>query len=87
MSEDVKEKKPEIPTKSSLEILSELFSTFHAEPPVIIKKEKSEDIKKHKKKKKHKHKERKHKKKDKKRKRSRSSNSSDNDSHVSKCSY
>ncbi|CAG9827060.1 unnamed protein product [Diabrotica balteata] len=75
-----KEQKPEIadlPQKSSMEILSELFSTFHAEPPVIVKKEKSEESnKKHKKKKKHKSKEKKHKKKDKKRKRSVSSSSS-----------
>lgn len=71
------EKKPELPTKSSMEILSELFSTFDAEPPVIIKKEKSEESsgKKHKKKKKHKHKEKKHKKKSKKRHHSSSSSS------------
>lgn len=63
-----KEKKPEIPVKSSMEILSELFSTFDAEPPVIVKKEKSEHKKHKKSKKKHKHK----KKKDKKRKRANS---------------
>ncbi|KAF5270378.1 hypothetical protein FQR65_LT05566 [Abscondita terminalis] len=66
------EEKPTIaqPHKSSMEILSELFSSFDAEPPVIIKKEK-DDIKKHHKKAKKKHKkEKKHKKKDKKRKRS-----------------
>ncbi|VEN39268.1 unnamed protein product [Callosobruchus maculatus] len=81
-SDSEKEKKPTIPSKSSMEILSELFSTFHAEPPLIIKKEKSDDSgKKHKKKKKHKHKDKKHKKKDKKRKRS-SSSSSDNNSEV-----
>lgn len=60
----------QIPLKSSMEILSELFSTFNAEPPVIVKKEKDE-LKKHKKtKKKHKHKDKKHKKKSKKRKHS-----------------
>ncbi|KAK5650990.1 hypothetical protein RI129_002019 [Pyrocoelia pectoralis] len=60
------------PSKSSMEILSELFSTFDAEPPIIVKKEK-EETKKHKKsKKKHKHKDKKHKKKEKKRKRSKS---------------
>ncbi|KAJ8983918.1 hypothetical protein NQ317_006722 [Molorchus minor] len=53
MSSENEEKKPDIPTKSSMEILSELFSTFHADPPLIIKKEKSEESgKKHKKKKK-----------------------------------
>lgn len=65
------EKKIEIPSKSSMEILSELFSTFDSEPPLIIKEEKLEKSigKKHKKdkKKKHKHKESKHKKKSKKR--------------------
>lgn len=70
--------KPEI-NKSSMEILSELFSTFDAEPPVIVKKEKKEkdsEAKKSKKsKKKHKHKEKKHKKKSK-RKRSSSTSSS-----------
>jgi len=42
------EKKPIIsePKKSSMQILSELFSTFDAEPPVIVKKEKSEKEKK-----------------------------------------
>lgn len=71
------EKKPDLPTKSSMEILSELFSTFDAEPPIIIKKEKSEvsSGKKHKKKKKHKHKEKKHKKKSRKRHCSNSSSS------------
>ncbi|XP_074034056.1 son RNA binding protein isoform X2 [Leptinotarsa decemlineata] len=78
MSEEIKEEKPELPIKSSMEILSELFSTFHAKPPIIIKKEKSDNNKKHKKKKKHKHKDKKHKKKDKK-KRHTSSSSSDND--------
>lgn len=63
------EKKTELPTKSSMEILSELFSTFDAEPPIIVKEEKIEEHteKKHKKKKKHKHKAKKHKKKSKKR--------------------
>lgn len=59
------EVKDEEPVKSSMEILSELFSTFDAEPPVIVKKEKSEHKKHKKDKKKHKHK----KKKEKKRKR------------------
>lgn len=75
---DIKvEKNTDLPTKSSMEILSELFSTFHAEPPLLIKKEKSEESngKKHKKKKKHKHKEKKHKKKSKKRHRTSSSSS------------
>ncbi|CAH0552524.1 unnamed protein product [Brassicogethes aeneus] len=80
------EKKPvtDEPQKSSMEILSELFSTFDAEPPLIIKKEKDEETtKKHKKgKKKHKHKEKKHKKKDKKRKRDNSSSSDDSDLDV-----
>ncbi|KAJ8919196.1 hypothetical protein NQ315_012184 [Exocentrus adspersus] len=78
MSEN-EEQKPTLPTKSSMEILSELFSTFHAEPPLIIKKEKSEDSsKKHKKsKKKHKHKDKKHKKKEKKKKKADSSSSDD----------
>lgn len=67
------------PLKSSMEILSELFSTFNADPPVIVKKEK-DDSKKHKKsKKKHKHKEKKHKKKAKKRKRLSSSSSSNSE--------
>ncbi|CAH1100438.1 unnamed protein product [Psylliodes chrysocephalus] len=71
-----KECKPNVPSKSSMEILSELFSTFHAKPPLIIKKEKSdESSKKHKKKKKHKSKDKKHKKKEKKKKRSSSSSS------------
>ncbi|GJQ81661.1 hypothetical protein Trydic_g8539 [Trypoxylus dichotomus] len=65
------------PQKSSMEILTELFESFDAEPPVIVKKEKKGDQKKHKKKKKHKHKEKKHKKKTKKHKRSQSC-SSDN---------
>ncbi|KAK4883564.1 hypothetical protein RN001_006883 [Aquatica leii] len=58
------EEKPIIqPEKSSMEILSELFGSFDAEPPIIIKKEKDETKKHHKKgKKKHK-KEKKHKKK------------------------
>ncbi|XP_022919854.2 protein Son [Onthophagus taurus] len=56
--------------KSSMEILSELFGSFDADPPVIVKKEKGEDKKHKKSKKKHKHKEKKHKKKSKKRKRS-----------------
>ncbi|CAH2011065.1 unnamed protein product [Acanthoscelides obtectus] len=79
-SDNEKEQKPSsIPSKSSMEILSELFSTFHAEPPLIIKREKSEESgKKHKKKKKHKHKDRKHKKKDKKKRRSGSSSSGGN---------
>ncbi|KRT86436.1 hypothetical protein AMK59_243 [Oryctes borbonicus] len=63
------------PQKSSMEILTELFESFDAEPPVIVKKEKSGDQKKHKKKKKHKHKEKKHKKKSKKHKRSQSCSS------------
>lgn len=81
MSSENEDKKPTIPTKSSMEILSELFSTFHAEPPLIIKKEKSEESnKKHKKsKKKHKHKDKKHKKKEKKRKKSSSSSSDDSE--------
>ncbi|XP_066999479.2 protein Son isoform X2 [Anabrus simplex] len=69
--------KPEIPTKSSTEILSELFGAFNAEPPKIpdvvvkasvvkdsgVKPEKVDPIKKSKKsKKKHKHKDKKHKK-------------------------
>ncbi|EFA12364.2 Protein SON-like Protein [Tribolium castaneum] len=64
------------PIKSSMEILSELFESFDAEPPLIIKKEKSDSpsSKKSKKsKKKHKHKDKKHKKKDKKKKRDSSS--------------
>ncbi|XP_019880643.2 protein Son isoform X2 [Aethina tumida] len=61
--------------KSSMEILSELFGTFDAEPPLIIKKEKSEKHKKSKKK--HKHKDKKHKKKDKKRKHSDAESSPD----------
>ncbi|KAL1505795.1 hypothetical protein ABEB36_005274 [Hypothenemus hampei] len=68
--------------KSSMQILSELFSTFDAEPPVIVKKEKkdrSSDGKKRNKKKK-KHKEKKHKKKGKKKKKSSNSTScSDSD--------
>ncbi|KAH1027973.1 hypothetical protein HUJ05_001386 [Dendroctonus ponderosae] len=68
--------------KSSMQILSELFSTFDAEPPVIVKKEKSHEGKKSKKsKKKRKHKEKKHKKKSKKKKRS-SNSSSNEDSEV-----
>ncbi|XP_018318501.1 protein SON isoform X2 [Agrilus planipennis] len=60
--------------KSSSEILTELFSTFDAEPPLIIKKE--EYAKKPKKnKKKHKHKDKKHKRKSRKRKRSHSDSS------------
>ncbi|XP_076252020.1 son RNA binding protein isoform X2 [Rhynchophorus ferrugineus] len=80
-------KSPDI-KKSSMEILSELFSTFDAEPPIIVKKEKkdkSEEAhrKSKKNKKKHKHKEKKHKKKSKKRKRSSSSSSlSSNRSEV-----
>lgn len=72
-----RENKPELPAKSSMEILSELFSTFDAEPPVIVKEEQMEESigKKHKKKKKHK-KDKKHKKKSKKRSHS-TSNSSD----------
>lgn len=80
---DIKaEVKPDLPTKSSMEILSELFSTFHAEPPLIIKKENSPEsvTEKHKKKKKHKHKEKKHKKKHKKKRRS--SNSSNDDTKI-----
>ncbi|XP_031334779.1 protein SON-like isoform X2 [Photinus pyralis] len=71
------EEKPKIaePSKSSMEILSELFSTFDAEPPIIVKKEKDESKKRKKSKKKHKHKDKKHKKKEKKRKRSDSSSS------------
>ncbi|KAL3276444.1 hypothetical protein HHI36_011825 [Cryptolaemus montrouzieri] len=80
MSNDEKETKPAIETKSSMEILSELFSTFHAEPPLIIKQEKSNANKKHKKKKKHKSKDKKSKKKSKKRKRSSSSSSGNNSS-------
>ncbi|XP_050307702.1 protein Son [Anthonomus grandis grandis] len=63
--------------KSSMQILSELFSTFDAEPPVIVKKEKRDktsDTTKKSKKSKKKHK--KHKKKSKKKKRSSSSSSS-----------
>lgn len=68
--------------KSSMQILSELFSTFDAEPPVIVKKEKGHESKKSKKsKKKRKHKEKKHKKKSKKKKKS-SNSSSDEDSEV-----
>ncbi|XP_030762013.1 protein SON isoform X1 [Sitophilus oryzae] len=77
---------PEI-NKSSMEILSELFSTFDAEFPVIVKEEKKdkteEGHKKSKKsKKKHKHKDKKHKKKSKKRKRSSSASSSSDSSEV-----
>lgn len=81
---DVKsEKLAELPTKSSMEILSELFSKFDAEPPIIVKEEKTEEYigKKHKKKKKHKHKAKKHKKKSKKRHCS-ISNSSDEEGKV-----
>lgn len=76
MSSDEKKPLVQSPTKSSMEILSELFSSFDAEPPLIIKKEKEEHKKHKKSKKKHKHKEKKHKKKDKKRKRHDSSSSS-----------
>lgn len=73
-----KEEMNENENKSSMEILSELFSKFDADPPVIIKKEKDESSRKHKKsKKKHKHKEKKHKKKSKKHK---VRNSSESDS-------
>lgn len=58
----IKEEKPDVPLKSSMEILSELFSTFDAEPPIIVKKEKSEHKKHKKDKKKHKHKKKKEKK-------------------------
>ncbi|CAG9865315.1 unnamed protein product [Phyllotreta striolata] len=79
IKEEENETKPCIPLKSSTEILSELFSTFHAKPPLIIKKEKleksEESSKKHKKKKKHKSKDKKHRKKEKKKKRSSSSSS------------
>ncbi|KAK9884633.1 hypothetical protein WA026_007472 [Henosepilachna vigintioctopunctata] len=75
-NESENETKPILPTKSSMEILSELFSTFHAEPPIIIKQEKVNENKKHKKKKKHKSKDKKHKRKSKRRKRSTSSSSS-----------
>ncbi|XP_065156175.1 protein Son-like isoform X3 [Atheta coriaria] len=79
---ELKDEKPQIEAKSSMQILSELFSTFDAEPPVIVKKEKDDDVKKHKKsKKKHKHKnkkDKKHKKKSKK-KRRKSDNSSSSD--------
>lgn len=73
--------------KSSMEILSELFSTFDAEPPIIVKKEKKDKSdeghrKSKKNKKKHKHKEKKHKKKSKKKKRSSSSSSLSNHSEV-----
>ncbi|XP_066142273.1 protein Son [Euwallacea fornicatus] len=69
--------------KTSSQILSELFGTFDAEPPLIIKKERKEkdtEAKKAKKsKKKHKHKEKKHKKKSKKKKHISSSSSSSTD--------
>lgn len=73
----VEEQKTAVPSvqKTSMEILSELFSSFDAEPPVIVKKEKTGEQKKHKKKKKHKNKDKKHKKKSKKRKRSHSCSS------------
>lgn len=79
--EEEKDEKPavNVPVKSSMEILSELFNSFDAEPPLIVKQEKSEQVpdkKSKKSKKKHKHKEKKHKK-DKKRKRSNSSSSSE----------
>lgn len=55
----------QLSSKSSMEILSELFSSFDAEPPIIVKKEKRDSSPKSKKtkksKKKHKHKEKKHK--------------------------
>lgn len=71
------EQKPVIsePKKSSIEILSELFGTFDAEPPLLIKKEKDESKKHKKSKKKHKHKDKKHKKKEKKKKRNESGSS------------
>ncbi|XP_018575013.1 protein SON isoform X2 [Anoplophora glabripennis] len=86
MSSENGEQKPTIPAKSSMEILSELFSTFHAEPPLIIKKEKPEESnRKHKKsKKKHKHKDKKHKKKEKKKKKSSSSSSEDSEVDLAK---
>ncbi|XP_060523478.1 protein Son isoform X2 [Cylas formicarius] len=77
IQEDVEESK-----KSSMQILSELFSTFDAEPPVIVKKEKKikgethKKIKKSKRKHKHKDKDKKHKK-NKKRKRSNSLSSNE----------
>lgn len=78
---DVKKSTVSEPKKSSMQILSELFSTFDAEPPVIVKKEKKEKTeesskKSKKSKKKHKHKDKKHKKKSKKKKRSSSRSSS-----------
>jgi hypothetical protein len=73
------EQKPVVdaPVKSSMEILSELFNSFDAEPPLIIKKEKSDSPgkKPKKSKKKHKHKDKKHKKKEKKKKREHSPSS------------
>ncbi|XP_044756353.1 protein Son isoform X2 [Coccinella septempunctata] len=80
--EGEKEEKPIVETKSSLEILSELFSTFDADPPVLIEDELSNGSKKPKKKKKHKSKDKKHKKKSKKRKRSRSRSSSSSSSEL-----
>lgn len=78
--EEVKKPNTSInPQKSSMEILSELFSTFDAKPPIIVKKEKDSSKKHKKSKKKHKHKskkDKKHKKKSKKRHRSCSSSSS-----------
>jgi hypothetical protein len=86
---------PEIPTKSSTEILSELFGSFNAEPPKILEcveqisdnrhdvaeQETSVRYKKNKKsKKKHKHKEKKHKKKTKSSKKQGSSEDSDDTS-------
>lgn len=62
LKQNIKEEKMNAPIKSSMEILSELFSSFDAEPPVIIKKEKSEHKKHKKEKKKHKHKKKKEKK-------------------------
>lgn len=78
------EKKEEL--KSSMQILSELFKTFDAEPPVIVKKEKhKKSKKKHKHKSKKDKKEKKPKKKSKKRKRSISnSSSSSKDSNSEK---
>ncbi|XP_045467518.1 protein Son isoform X2 [Harmonia axyridis] len=82
MEQDEKDTKPVVETKSSMEILSELFSTFDADPPVLIEDELSNGTKKHKKKSKNKSKDKKHKKKSKKRKHSRSCSSSNSSSEL-----
>ena len=72
-------------TKSSMEILSELFKSFDAEPPIIVKTENSEDclMMKHKKsKKKHRHKDKRRKKIKKYRSPSRSSSSKKSDGNL-----